>query len=85
MPASARSRPQGIVEILSLYSGDTACSKAFREVKNQIIRNRKKLCYIKLGAVPRVAEILASDTETIRLVQSAVAVGSFPCGIDSGV
>jgi HEAT repeat protein len=85
MPASARSRPEDIVENLS--SGDTSARlKALRDVKNQIIGNRsKKLCYIKLGAVPRVAEILASDTESNFLVQSAAAVGSFACGIDSGV
>lgn len=64
----------------------TARLKALRDVKNQIIGNKtKKLSYIKLGAVPRVVEILASDTETPLLVQSAAAVGSFACGIEAGV
>jgi hypothetical protein len=45
----------------------------------------KKLSYIKLGAVPRVVEILANDTEVPLLVQSAAAVGSFACGTDAGV
>lgn len=87
MPASAASaaRPEDLVESLSSLD-NTARLKALRDVKNQIIGNKtKKLSYIKLGAVPRVVEILASDTEIPFLVQSAAAVGSFACGIDAGV
>ena len=71
----------------SLSSLDnTARLKALRDVKNQIIGNKtKKLSYIKLGAVPRVVEILACETEIPLLVQSAAAVGSFACGTDVGV
>eukprot|EP00249_Psilotum_nudum_P017937 c26559_g1_i2 orf=648-2606(+) len=86
MPASTGcGRPEDLVENLS--SIDTSARlKALRDVKNQIIGNKtKKLSYIKLGAVPRVVEILASDTETPLLVQSAATVGSFACGIEAGV
>jgi hypothetical protein len=87
MPASASwaSRPEDLVESLSSLD-NTARLKAIRDVKNQIIGNKtKKLSYIKLGAVPRVVEILANDTEVPLLVQSAAAVGSFACGTDAGV
>ncbi|BBM98555.1 armadillo repeat-containing protein 8 [Marchantia polymorpha subsp. ruderalis] len=86
MPASAAwARPEELVESLSSLD-NTARLKALRDVKNQIIGNKtKKLSYIKLGAVPRVVEILASDTEVPLLVQSAAAVGSFACGIEAGV
>ncbi|XP_024538734.1 armadillo repeat-containing protein 8 isoform X2 [Selaginella moellendorffii] len=86
MPASAVcTKPEDLVE--SLSSLDTSARlKALRDVKNQIIGNKtKKLSYIKLGAVPRVVEILASDTDIPLLVQSAAAVGSFACGTDAGV
>ena len=87
MPASSAgwAKPEDLVENLS--SLDTSARlKALRDVKNQIIGNKtKKLSYIKLGAVPRVVEILASDTETPLLVQSAAAVGSFACGNEAGV
>ncbi|XP_021279429.1 armadillo repeat-containing protein 8 isoform X2 [Herrania umbratica] len=76
--------------------------RALREVKNQIIGNRtKKLSFIKLGAVPAVAGILADSADDVIdynnnncnvnnninniLVQSAAALGSFACGFDAGV
>lgn len=65
--------------------------KAIREIKNQIIGNRtKKLSYIKLGAVPSVADTLAtansdSDFGSKLIVQSAAVLGSFACGVDQGV
>jgi len=65
--------------------------KAIREIKNQIIGNRtKKLSYIKLGAVPAVADSLAtansdSDFGSNLIVQSAAVLGSFACGVDQGV
>lgn len=70
----------------NLSSVDAAAKlKALRDVKNQIIGNKtKKLSYIKLGAVPRVVEILASESEIPLLVQSAAAVGSFAYGIELG-
>ncbi|XP_027335549.1 armadillo repeat-containing protein 8-like isoform X2 [Abrus precatorius] len=59
--------------------------KAIREVKNRIIGNRtKKLSYIKLGAVPAVAAALV-DSDPNLIVQSAATLGSFACGVDSGV
>lgn len=86
MPASTGwGKPEDLVENLSSLD-TTARLKALRDVKNQIIGNKtKKLSYIKLGAVPRVVEILTSDTETPLLVQSAAAVGSFACGNEAGV
>ncbi|XP_077214210.1 ARM repeat superfamily protein [Tasmannia lanceolata] len=87
MPASAaRNGPEDLIARLS--SGESGARlKALREVKNQIIGNRtKKLSYIKLGAVPRIAEILASDeSDDSLLIQSAAALGSFACGVDAGV
>lgn len=78
-------RPEELVENLSSVDAG-AKLKALRDVKNQIIGNKtKKLSYIKLGAVPRVVEILASESEAPLLVQSAAAVGSFACGIELGV
>ncbi|KAE8691692.1 F11M15.21 protein isoform 3 [Hibiscus syriacus] len=71
---------------------------ALREVKNQIIGNpTKKLSFLKLGAVPAVAGILADSIDEVTdynncdsnsnniLVQSAAALGSFACGFDAGV
>ncbi|XVF04721.1 hypothetical protein REPUB_Repub05bG0109600 [Reevesia pubescens] len=73
--------------------------RALREVKNQIIGNRtKKLSFLKLGAVPAVAGILADSIDDVIennncnnndinniLFQSAAALGSFACGFDAGV
>ncbi|XVF69636.1 hypothetical protein PTKIN_Ptkin11bG0097600 [Pterospermum kingtungense] len=75
--------------------------RALREVKNQIIGNRtKKLSFLKLGAVPIIAGILADSIDEVIensnnsfndniinniLVQSAAALGSFACGFDAGV
>lgn len=79
-------RPEELVQ--RLYSNDSTTKfKAVREVKNQIIGNKsKKLSYIKLGAVPRVVQLLASEGEPNSLkVQSAAAVGSFAYGVDDGL
>ncbi|XVF29600.1 hypothetical protein REPUB_Repub15cG0136000 [Reevesia pubescens] len=73
--------------------------RALREVKNQIIGNRtKKLSFLKLGAVPAIAGILADSADDFMgnnncndnnisniLVQSAAALGSFACCFDAGV
>ena len=60
---------------------------AIRDVKNQIIGNKsRKLSYIKLGAVPRVVELLASpDAECGVRIQCAQTVGSFAYGVDAGI
>ncbi|KAF7833729.1 armadillo repeat-containing protein 8-like [Senna tora] len=75
-----------------LASPDTEIKlKAIRDVKNQIIGNpTKKLFYIKIGAVPAVAAILAeADADSVSgsnlIVQSAVTLGSFACGFEVGV
>ncbi|KAK8601907.1 hypothetical protein V6N13_058423 [Hibiscus sabdariffa] len=88
-------------ELLSrLASADPEVKvRALRELKNQIIGNRtKKLSFLKLGAVPSVACILADSIDEVTennncdnsntnniLVQSAAALGSFACGFDAGV
>ncbi|KAK3280949.1 hypothetical protein CYMTET_11240 [Cymbomonas tetramitiformis] len=84
MPGT-RWRDEEIVENLSSMDPD-ARLRALRAVKNQIIGNKtKKLSYVKLGAVPRIVEILATDSSVPLLVQSAAAVGSFACGTEEGV
>lgn len=64
--------------------------KLVKTIKNEIIGNKhKKLSYIKLGAVPRLLELLGSCdgadnlSNTLR-VQCAAAVGSFSC-VPAGV
>ncbi|KAG9449426.1 hypothetical protein H6P81_009391 [Aristolochia fimbriata] len=87
MPASAAgNRPEELCERLASVDSGVRL-KALREIKNQIIGNRtKKLTYIKLGAVPRVAAIVGDDDSDAPLfVQSAAALGSFACGVDIGV
>nr|XP_043634317.1 armadillo repeat-containing protein 8 [Erigeron canadensis] len=92
MPGSASSthRPEGLINRLhsAAADGGEAKLKVLRELKNQIIGNRtKKLSYIKLGAVPSVVSILstASFSSDCLLVQCAATIGSFACGVDSGV
>ncbi|XP_071706361.1 uncharacterized protein [Rutidosis leptorrhynchoides] len=92
MPGSASSthRPEGLIHRLRSAAADgvEAKLKVLRELKNQIIGNRtKKLSYIKLGAVPSVVSILSSSSISSDsvLVQCAATVGSFACGLDSGV
>lgn len=86
MPASAASsRSEDLIARLSSAESG-AKLKALREVKNQIIGNRtKKLSYVKLGAVPRIVDILAASSDAALLIQSAAAIGSFACGVDAGV
>ena len=71
-----------------LRAGDSdARLHAVRAVKNQIIGNKaRKLSYIKLGAVPRVVELLSNpDTACGVRIQCAATVGSFAYGIDDGL
>ncbi|KAJ0771683.1 putative armadillo-type containing protein ARMC8/Vid28 [Helianthus annuus] len=92
MPGSASTthRPEGLIQRLrsAAADGGEAKLKVLRDLKNQIIGNRtKKLSYIKLGAVPFVVSILSSSSfssDSI-LVQCAATIGSFACGVDSGV
>lgn len=81
-------RPEDLVQ--HLYSSDASIRlKAIKEVKNQIIGNKtKKLSYVKLGVVPRVVELLATEGEpddAAIKVQSATAVGSFCYGVPDGL
>ncbi|MCD7446350.1 hypothetical protein HAX54_005957 [Datura stramonium] len=109
MPASASSAPpppthsrrEDLIGRLSSSSTE-AKLKALRDLKNQIIGNRtKKLCFLKLGAVPSVTSILSSSSAAAAsgpacagddvelndslIIQSAAAIGSFACGFDDGV
>lgn len=86
MPASASSAPpppthsrrEDLIGRLSSSSVD-AKLKALRDLKNQIIGNRtKKLCFLKLGAVPCVTSILSSSSATA----AAAAAGSACAGGD---
>ncbi|KAK9061521.1 hypothetical protein SSX86_018703 [Deinandra increscens subsp. villosa] len=95
MPGSASSIhcPEGLIERLrsAAENGGEAKLKVLRELKNQIIGNRtKKLSYINLGALPFVVSILSSASSSSSssdslLVQCAATIGSFACGVDSGV
>ncbi|KAK6138332.1 hypothetical protein DH2020_027916 [Rehmannia glutinosa] len=97
--SSNPSRPENLIgQLNSTHTSYEAKLKALRDLKNQIIGNRtKKLAFLKLGAVPSVVAILSSSAaaqdgggdnlefhESV-LVQSAAAIGSFACGLDSGV
>ncbi|XP_076935395.1 uncharacterized protein LOC143602027 isoform X2 [Bidens hawaiensis] len=91
MPGSTN-RPETLISRLrsAAATADGGDSKlnVLRELKNQIIGNRtKKVSYIKLGAVPFVVSILssASGSADSILIQCAAAIGSFACGVDSGV
>ncbi|XP_057844062.1 uncharacterized protein LOC131053467 [Cryptomeria japonica] len=88
MPSSssvALNRTEELVEQLSSIDGN-AKLRALRDVKNQIIGNKtKKINYIKLGAIPKIVDILANETDAALLVESAVSVGSFARYVDAGV
>ncbi|KAL4284207.1 hypothetical protein GQ457_16G006420 [Hibiscus cannabinus] len=100
MPSATAVNKHRPSELLSRLASDDPEVKvrALREVKNQIIGNpTKKLSFLKLGAVPAVAGILADSIDEVTgnnscnsntsniLVQSAAALGSFACGFDAGV
>lgn len=81
MPASASSVPpppthsrrEDLIGKLSSSSTDTKL-KALRDLKNQIIGNRtKKLCFLKLGAVPLITSILSSSSSAAGTAGSACA------------
>ncbi|OIS99082.1 hypothetical protein A4A49_03655 [Nicotiana attenuata] len=81
MPASASSAPpppthsrrEDLIGKLSSSSTDTKL-KALRDLKNQIIGNRtKKLCFLKLGAVPLITSILSSSSSAAGTAGSACA------------
>ena len=83
-----RSQPSQSDLVAKLAAADSdARLHAVRDVKNQIIGNKaRKLSYIKLGAVSRVVELLASpDAECGVRIQCAQTVGSFAYGLDDGL
>lgn len=98
--AAIISRPEELTERLSSGGGtptggggdgggeeeEAALVRAIRDVKNQIIGNKtKKLLYLELGAVPKIAAALVSPAASAALlVQAAAAVGSFACGVEDG-
>lgn len=86
MVAHVRGGPEELVE--ALRSGDAGAKfRAIKGIKNQIIgAKEKKLSFIRLGAVPHVVQLLASEGgEPALKVQSAAAVGSFAYGVDDGL
>ncbi|KAI4304812.1 hypothetical protein MLD38_040277 [Melastoma candidum] len=92
-PSASSTKPLDLVSRFSSPDVDLQL-KSLREVKNQIIGNRtKKLSYIKLGAVPAVSSVLSrassfgcdSSRGSNLVIQSAVALGSFACGLNAGV
>ncbi|KAF3666337.1 putative armadillo repeat-containing protein 8-like isoform X2 [Capsicum annuum] len=92
-PPPTNSRHEDLIGRLS-SSSTHAKLKALRDLKNQIIGNRtKKLCFLKLGAVPPITSILSSaagggddaELNVSLIIQSAAAIGSFACGFDDGV
>ncbi|TYJ18448.1 hypothetical protein E1A91_A09G124000v1 [Gossypium mustelinum] len=102
MPSATINKPRPSELLSRLTSAEPEVKvRALRQVKNQIIGNRtKKLSFLKLGAVPAVAGILADSIDDVTdnnncnndsnntiniLVQSAAALGSFACGFDAGV
>ena len=83
-----RNQPSQSDLVARLAAADSdARLHAVRDVKNQIIGNKaRKLSYIKLGAVARVVELLASpDAECGVRIQCAQTVGSFAYGLDDGL
>lgn len=72
-----------------LRSGDrTKQLRAVKDVKNQIIGSKtKKLSYIKLGAVPKILELLASEShdQNEMKLQCAACAGSFAYQLEAGV
>lgn len=72
-----------IVNRLSSVDSDAKLT-ALRSLKNMVIGDkRKKLSFVRLGAVQLLAEILGSDSDPALLIQAAATVrrraGAAPC------
>ena len=77
-----------LIRQLSASATNDADSKlrAVRNLKNEIIGSQnKKQCYLELGAVPKIVQLLASQQEKKLTVQAAATLGSFAYGNDAGV
>ena len=77
-----------LIRQLSASATNDAESKlrAVRSLKNEIIGSQnKKQCYLELGAVPKIVQLLASQQEKKLTVQAAATLGSFAYGNDAGV
>lgn len=80
-------RARAVVD--DLKAGDRAKQlRAVKDVRNSIIGSKsKKLAYIKLGAVPKILELLAADShdQTELQLQCAACAGSFAYQLEAGV
>jgi len=74
-----------LIKQLASESNETRL-KAVRELKNEIIGSQnKKQCYLELGAVPKIVQLLSPQQEKRLAVQAAATLGSFAYGNDAGV
>lgn len=74
-------------DLIQQLSSETKEAKlrAVRFLKNEIIGSQyKKQCYLELGAVPKIVQILASQQDKKCTVQAAATLGSFAYGNDAG-
>ncbi|KAL2510841.1 ARM repeat superfamily protein [Abeliophyllum distichum] len=98
--SSRRTRSEELIGRLnSVQTPSEAKLKDLRDLKNQIIGNRtKKLDFLNLGAMPCIVSILAfvvssmhsgggvgQELNELIAIQAAAAIGSFACGLESGV
>ena len=78
-------RPEELVSRLAASSDPDSRLKALRDIKNQVIGNkRKKGLYLQLGAVSGLVQILEHSDNTQLLIQSATAAGSLAYGSQQG-
>ena len=78
-------RPEELVSRLASSSDPESRLKALRDIKNQVIGNkRKKKLYLQLGAVSGLVQILQHSENTQLLIQSVTAAGSLAYGSQQG-
>ena len=78
-------RPEELVSRLASSSDPESRLKALRDIKNQVIGNkRKKKLYLQLGAVSGLVQILEHSDNTQLLIQSVTAAGSLAYGSQQG-
>ncbi len=78
-------RPEDLVSRLSSSSDPESRLKALRDIKNQVIGNkRKKRLYLQLGAITSLVQILEQSDSTQLLIQCTTAAGSLAYGSQQG-
>ncbi len=78
-------RPEELVSRLSSSCDPESRLKALRDIKNQVIGNkRKKKVYLQLGAVSSLVHILESSESAQLLIQCVTAAGSLAYGSQQG-